>query len=243
MDLGFRQQCSTSDERRTAGNPDDDSHAWLGSILESDRALQQCVASGIPDGTAIFFCTFCMYQPGDKADGSLTIADQLALEPFAKIIESKPRYGMRVIHTSIFEVYRRMWTVHEVDEGCAAGIPMHGLFDFTRFRWAALEDALEIDTKQAECRPEDRDMLDRKIMNRGGYERLDRIIRSFREKMKDEFTTRVESPETREILREALRKDEQRFKEVDKDSLDDSARHAFSSDLNRFTRNCLFAWE
>ena len=100
------------------------SHAWGSSVIETYNALQNCVNhGGIPIGTYIFFCTLSMYQPQDGAEGGLSIAEQLETRPFARIIEASPKHGMYVLHTTTFEVYSRLWTVHEVDEAQLADIP------------------------------------------------------------------------------------------------------------------------
>merc|ERR1719456_1276407 len=87
----------------------------------------------VPSTARFFFCTFSMYQPQDGAEGGLSISEQIALEPFAKIIESKPTHGMFVLHTTVSEVYDRLWVAHEADVGIDAELQMRGLFDM--YRW------------------------------------------------------------------------------------------------------------
>ena len=71
----------------------------------------------LPESTRLFYCAFCMYQPDDGVQGGLSITEQLALAPFAKIIRSPLcNHGMYIIHTRECEVYSRLWCVHEVDE-------------------------------------------------------------------------------------------------------------------------------
>ena len=85
------------------------SHAWAGSLVETYNCLQNMVNhSGVPSTARFFFCTFSMYQPQDGAEGGLSIDEQIAMEPFAKIIEAKPTHGMFVLHTTISEVYDRL---------------------------------------------------------------------------------------------------------------------------------------
>merc|ERR1719265_1160943 len=85
------------------------SHAWAGSVLETYNCLQNMVNHcGVPSTARFFFCTFSMYQPEDSAPGGLTISEQVGLNAFAKIIESKPMHGMFVLHTTLSEVYDRL---------------------------------------------------------------------------------------------------------------------------------------
>jgi len=174
------------------------SHAWAGSVIESRDAFLMASSDGIvgkriPPETYMFFCTFCMYQPEDGAYGGMSISDQIAHKPFAKVIESHPAHGMRSLHTSIYELYDRLWTVHEVDEAIIAGVDVIGLFDTRRFltkytgcQWEWNKDKanqLRIDTSAAECRPEDKVILEAMILERGGYRRLDDVIEKFRSSM------------------------------------------------------------
>ena len=78
------------------------SHAWAGSVVETYNSLLNLVNRlSVPPTARFFFCTFCLYQPQDSAAGSLSISDQIAKEPFRRIIESQPAHGMWVMHTSI----------------------------------------------------------------------------------------------------------------------------------------------
>lgn len=167
------------------------SHAWAGSVRESLSALRSAVYDeGVPSTTSIFWCTFCMYQCEDGA--GLSIAEQLSKEPFAQIIRSAPSFGMRVVHTSRYEVYQRLWTVHEVDEASHANLDIKGLCDFAKFQIDSLECALQVKTSKAMCREEDRLMLNEKICARGGYERLDKEIAEFRLRMLREFKSKFQ---------------------------------------------------
>ena len=191
-------------------NPDDRpvelmiSHAWAGSVKESFHALQSVAHDSHAPNMAIFFCTLSMYQPGD--DAGLSIGAQLEKDPFAQIIAQRPCHGMYVLHTTIYEVYQRLWTVHEVDEASEANIELKGQCDYARFQLSSLEEALAIDTTKAQCREEDRLMLDTKIRSRsGGYQRLDNKIAQFRQSMMQDFKERyfvsghmVEDPWTME---------------------------------------------
>eukprot|EP00930_Biecheleria_cincta_P101976 TRINITY_DN93628_c0_g1_i1.p1 TRINITY_DN93628_c0_g1~~TRINITY_DN93628_c0_g1_i1.p1 ORF type:complete len:382 (-),score=39.49 TRINITY_DN93628_c0_g1_i1:59-1204(-) len=164
------------------------SHAWGGSVVETYNCLQNLVNhTEVPSTARIFFCTFCMYQPEDNAPGGLTIGEQLQHAPFAKVIESKPQYGMFVIHTTIYEVYARMWTVHEIDEATECKVLAQGLFDFYRWDKDKFNAAKAIKTDASDCRPDDREMLVKLIDGRGGFQRLDGVIAKFRQLMLDKL--------------------------------------------------------
>jgi len=165
------------------------SHAWSGSVVETMSAIQSLVSLFyLPKDTRIFFCTFCMYQPEDNAGPS--IADQLALNSFSKIIESLPKYGMFVIHTSISEVYERMWCVHEVDEGLLAKINIFGAFDSSSWNNKSFKKIVKsVKTKDAKCQEKDLVMLTKLINDRGGFDRLDKKIAAFRKLAKQDLAT------------------------------------------------------
>ena len=121
------------------------SHAWAGSVVESLSAVKTMINMFLlPKETRIFFCTLCMYQPQDNATGGLSIAQQLTRNPFAEIISQRPSHGMYIIHTSISEVYTRLWCVHEVDECEANGIDMFGAFDPASWNDTALKNMATI---------------------------------------------------------------------------------------------------
>ena len=145
--------------------------------------------SGVPSAARFFFCTFSMYQPQDGAEGGLSISEQIALEPFANIIESKPTHGMFVLHTTISEVYDRLWVAHEADVGIDAKLQMRGLFDMYRWTVQKFESAATVKTCDGKCGVEkDRAYIERLIMQRGGFGRLDDVIATFRTKMLAELT-------------------------------------------------------
>merc|ERR1719277_1353432 len=102
------------------------SHAWGEDILESMiGVLGRASISGINLETAIWFCTFAQYQPGDmEGDCGPGVAAQLALDPFKRVIDSNPPYGMMVIHTSRTELYGRLWCVYEVHEAEGDKVPV-----------------------------------------------------------------------------------------------------------------------
>merc|ERR1719401_970 len=83
----------------------------------------------LPEDTPVFFCTFCLYQPEDGAAGGLSLEEAIKLEPFGTIINLRPKYGMAVLHTTLFEMYSRLWTVHEIDAALVANVHVYGLYD------------------------------------------------------------------------------------------------------------------
>ena len=75
------------------------SHAWAGSVIESHNGLMNMVNHmGVPPTARFFFCTLSMYQPEDCAYGAPCIAEQLNMNPFMRVIESSPQYGVRTFH-------------------------------------------------------------------------------------------------------------------------------------------------
>merc|ERR1711884_772578 len=93
------------------------SHSWSGSVKETLNALRTLVTMHfLPVEARVFFCTLSQYQPDDGAEGGLSIQEQLDKDPFDKVIRSRPKYGMYVIHTLKSELYERLWCVNEVYE-------------------------------------------------------------------------------------------------------------------------------
>lgn len=164
------------------------SHAWAGSVIESYNCVQNMVnRAGVPKTARLFYCVFAMYQAEDACPGSLSISAQLALGPFQKIISSRPEHGIFVVHTTNYEVYSRMWTVHELDEGLEGSIQMRGLFDIYRWSLEKFDGSIEISTENSECRAEDRVMLEKLIVSRGGFARLDDRVKEFRTSMRNQL--------------------------------------------------------
>ena len=141
----------------------------------------------IPDHTPIFFCTLCMYQSFDEkeAEVGLSIPDQLLKNPFANIIESKPKRGMFVIHTSTFELYERLWCVHEVDEclknkDLNKNVELFGACDTTKYSVDEMTKAANIKTKDGECSDVDKVTLTARIEANGSFDELDKVIKKVR---------------------------------------------------------------
>eukprot|EP00555_Chaetoceros_dichaeta_P013250 CAMPEP_0198272860 /NCGR_PEP_ID=MMETSP1447-20131203/54754_1 /TAXON_ID=420782 /ORGANISM="Chaetoceros dichaeta, Strain CCMP1751" /LENGTH=400 /DNA_ID=CAMNT_0043966265 /DNA_START=616 /DNA_END=1818 /DNA_ORIENTATION=- len=157
------------------------SHAWGGSVLETLASMRTLITMYLlPETTPIFFCTLCMYQPEDKAEGGLTIAEQLKKSPFAAVIGSKPKYGMFAIHTTTFELYKRLWCVHEVDESKEENVDIFALFDSERYNKDDMVKNAIIETIRADCSENDKLYLTTKIKKNGGFELLDEKIKKIR---------------------------------------------------------------
>jgi len=165
------------------------SHSWGGSVVETYNCLQNMVnKSDVPSVARFFFCTFSMYQPEDGAQGGLSISEQIKLEPFAKIIESRPKYGMFVLHTTVSEVYDRLWVVHEADVAVTANVLIRGLFDMYTWTTEQFRVAASVKTIEGKCGVEnDRAYIDGLILARGGYERLDCVIKKLRTRMLEDL--------------------------------------------------------
>ena len=90
---------------------------------------------------------------------------------------------MFIIHTTISEVYERLWCVHEVDEAIEAKIEIYGVFDPASWNDKALASIVaSFSTTSAECQGEsDKEMLTNLINDRGGFDRLDRIVQDVRQ--------------------------------------------------------------
>jgi len=170
------------------------SHAWGGSVKETLLSIESLVSLYyLPKDARMFFCTLCMYQPEDGAQGGLSIQEQLDLGSFAKIIELKPKYGMYVIHTTCYEVYKRLWCVHEVDEGVLAGIEIHGAFDSGSWTLEEFDSIIQdVQTSKSECQPQDKVMLTKQIETRGGFTRLDATIVNFRQQARKDLESALQ---------------------------------------------------
>ena len=160
------------------------SHAWAGSVIESLASIKTITTMyHVPKETWIFFDTVCMYQAEDSTIGGLSIPEQLAMKPFTTIIHQKPQHGMFIIHTTISEVYERLRCVHEADEAIQAKIEIYGAFDPASWNDKALKSIVtSFSTVSAKCQGDnDKDMLTNLINDRGGFDRLDKIVRDVRQ--------------------------------------------------------------
>ena len=85
-----------------------------------------------------------------------------------------------------------MWCTLEVHEAMLANIPVRGLFDMYRWSLDKFQAQLAIETAKGECSPSDKPRLTAKINQKGGFERLDESIQSFRGQMQDELKELLE---------------------------------------------------
>merc|ERR1712190_470041 len=91
---------------------------------------------------------------------------------------------MCVLHTTISEVYDRLWVAHEADVATDAGLNIRGLFDGYRWTEDKFHQIERVSTEAGKCGVEkDRAYIERLIKERGGYLRLDETIATFRKEM------------------------------------------------------------
>jgi len=110
--------------------------------------------------------------------------------------------GMLVLHTTISEVYERLWVAHEADVGIDSKIQMRGLFDMYRWTVERFEKASAVKTSEGKCGVvKDRAYIDGLIKQRGGYERLDDVIGQFRTRMLGDLRKLMEVDQNSEPFR------------------------------------------
>merc|ERR1712107_264114 len=175
------------------------SHAWGEDTIDAMQAVKQaCEKYQLSHDTPIWWCPFSVYQAGGEV-GAIgpTIPEQLDRQPFRCVIQSdhvressdKYNVSMLVIHTSMEDVYRRLWCVHEIDEALLLNPPLkvRGVASNKWIREPAggVLAAFKVDSQSAKCGfKADYDMLQRHISSHpGGFERLDTAIRKFRLQM------------------------------------------------------------
>lgn len=168
------------------------SHAWAEDMIEAMVAvLSKASISGMHFKTVVWFCAFAQYQPGDQeGDCGPGVAAQLALDPFRAVIDSNPRFGMMVIHTSTAELYGRLWCVYEVNASedskvvCSGAMSMTYFQEFMKKRLLHKKSADEIckcHSDEAKCwSKDDEAMIKGKIEAGIGYEKLNQKILDFR---------------------------------------------------------------
>ena len=153
------------------------SHAWAEDVEELVSSLSSWASRIQPlwdcDGVALWCCTFAQYQPEDGAGPSLQ--HQLSLDPFKSVIHSKPEHGMLVVHTTKADPYDRLWCVHEVDEALESKLFVTAIGTYSLGGRAVC-------TRRAKCGHAADEARIRAVIESkdGGYERLDRTIKAFR---------------------------------------------------------------
>jgi len=162
------------------------SHSWTGSVTETLSILESLPALYfLPKETRVFFCTMCLYQPEDHHQAGLTIEQQIELQPFSKVIEKNPKHGMYVFHTTVTEVYERLWCVLEINECVDAKVSVLGAFDLSSWDNKKLRGIIKkTNTCEAECgNDRDKKMLTDIIMRKpGGFKILDKKIKEVRQR-------------------------------------------------------------
>ena len=153
------------------------SHAWAEDVEELVSSLSSWASRIQPlwacDGVPLWCCTFAQYQPEDGAGPSLQ--HQLSLDPFKSVIHSKPVHGMLVVHTTKADPYDRLWCVHEVDEALESKLFVTAIGTYSL-------GGRTVCTRRAKCgHAADEERIRAVIESKdGGYERLDRTIKAFR---------------------------------------------------------------
>ena len=153
------------------------SHAWAEDVEELVSSLSSWASRIQPlwdcDGVALWCCTFAQYQPEDGAGPSLQ--HQLSLDPFKSVIHSKPVHGMLVVHTTKADPYDRLWCVHEVDEALESKLFVTAIGTYSL-------GGRTVCTRRAKCGHAADEARIRAVIESkdGGYERLDRAIKAFR---------------------------------------------------------------
>ena len=153
------------------------SHAWAEDVEELVSSLSSWASRIQPlwdcDGVPLWCCTFAQYQPEDGAGPSLQ--HQLSLDPFKSVIHSKPEHGMLVVHTTKADPYDRLWCVHEVDEALESKLFVTAIGTYSL-------GGRTVCTRRAKCGHAADEARIRAVIESkdGGYERLDRTIKAFR---------------------------------------------------------------
>ena len=153
------------------------SHAWAEDVEELVSSLSSWASRIQPlwdcDGVPLWCCTFAQYQPEEGAGPSLQ--HQLSLDPFKSVIHSKPVHGMLVVHTTKADPYDRLWCVHEVDEALESKLFVTAIGTYSL-------GGRTVCTRRAKCGHAADEARIRAVIESkdGGYERLDRTIKAFR---------------------------------------------------------------
>ena len=171
------------------------SHAWGGGVMETYQCIVT-LAERIGEDTLVFYCCLSMYQPEDGA--GLSIEEQVNLKPFRAVIDSKLKHGMFVLHTTLYEVYDRLWVTYELNAACRNGIQVTGLFDTHRWSVEKFWTCLRIDTRAGSCSlQKDRELIDAEIRStEGGYAMLDATVADIRAEMRDELMALIRQDTT-----------------------------------------------
>jgi len=153
------------------------SHAWAEDVEELVSSLSSWASRIQPlwasDPVPLWCCTFAQYQPEDGAGPSLQ--KQPSLDPFKSVIQSKPKHGMVVVHTTKADPYDRLWCVHEIEEALDSKLFVTAIGTYSL-------GGRTVCTRTAKCgHLADEERIRAVIESKaGGYERLDKAIKAFR---------------------------------------------------------------
>jgi len=169
------------------------SHAW-GDDMEQKM---QAVNSKIPNkNKVIWFCIYANYQPGDDAGPS--VEEQIAMEPFKKVIKMSTLEEMIAVHTTTAELYHRLWCAHEIDEAMSHNVKIRAAFSYAYQKKVFSGDInIKVDTERAQCCfKSDEEYIKNLIQAKEGkFERLNERIEKFREKLFDMKKVEVALPD------------------------------------------------
>lgn len=160
------------------------SHAWYGSAVETYLCLKTINLSAY-----VYFDPFTMYHNGEDHPNALSVSAQVQATPMEKIAASQPKYGMYLIHTSLYDVYERLWIIYELDVARVAGIVIRGLYDLDSF--LKVDGLKKLTEKRVDVRAAkvvngaDRDLIERSINTHGGYDALHECIERVRRVMNE----------------------------------------------------------
>eukprot|EP00658_Telonema_sp_P-2_P007134 TRINITY_DN12660_c0_g1_i1.p1 TRINITY_DN12660_c0_g1~~TRINITY_DN12660_c0_g1_i1.p1 ORF type:complete len:648 (+),score=105.34 TRINITY_DN12660_c0_g1_i1:459-2402(+) len=198
------------------------SHAWGEECEEFLDALELFqYLNYLSDEFGIWVCTFAQYQAKkseDVDDVGPSVAEQLALDPFSRVIHSKELVlGLVAIHTHSCDLYSRLWCPFEMSQAIAAQIRVQmaastkyldGLEEtFEYFLHQMVDQQLDtneafelmaahqlgVDTSSASCSShEDQCRIRDQVVANGGFEMLDKAIFHLRKKfVKAEIAKRI----------------------------------------------------
>lgn len=191
------------------------SHAWGNDVDEFQDAIARSHKL-ITNSTPVWICLLSLYQTGDD-DGDIgpSIKDQLERLPFqqvARYLRRQPPQqhpNMVVVHTTLEDVYSRLWCIYEVDEATTLKITVKPLGSL-RYAEKYIQKLgcygrfnvrdIAIRAEAARCtNPEDEAMIRKYLMDKGStFESLNRMVLGFRRHMLEGlmpyFGLRVVSP-------------------------------------------------
>jgi len=134
-----------------------------------------------------------------------TIAEQVAMNPFEKVIDSidvkgSTGQGMMIIHTKVADLYSRLWCVFELFVALTRNVKVHAAASsaftsemerrialFSKHMFDENTTLMAAGTKTAACTAKcsnesDEEMIIEKIKTGGGFDACDAAIQRFRER-------------------------------------------------------------